>query len=365
MSGLFGESRDEDSDVLGNFKTSENGNFIAFIIDIKNKDIETHRIYVYNNSLELVYTSEFSRSIEDKKFILQNIDVDDSTGNVYLLGKSYAKSKKEKKEGGKYQFELYKIENGNTKSIVFDSSDKFIGSLTTVMNENKLFCVGFYSEKNDNRYKGLAYFDINQNEMTLTNNTYSPFTSEFILDKYGKSKNKELRNIEFKSIHLTDNNECIINAEEFYIVYSQGGQYGGSQATYNYRDIISAKLSSEGQLIWARNINKKQRSGAPDRYLSYTSSIGNGLTYFFINCSDKIKQLDNNRLEFKSKRMAKHHFYVITLNESGEYQYKKLIDADDSDVSFEAGEGIIINNGKEIIFQGRKGKDKQILKVTL
>ena len=364
---FFGFGTGRDNDVLGDFYISKNQKYIAFTVDIKNKDSETHRLFVFNNALEKVYQTEFKRGIKDRKFILENIDVDETDGSVYLLGKAYTREKKKKKEGGKYQFELYKI-NGNSKqSVVFDSSENYIGSLTTVINDGKLFCVGFYSEKNDHRYKGFVYFDIDSKNMSLTNKVFSPFTEQFILDKYGKSKDKELRNISFRNIHITENNECILNAEEFYItsVYVSN-QYGGYwRYIYNFRDIISAKIDASGKLIWARNINKKQKDGYYSPYLSYTSTYFNGKSYFFINCSDKIKKLRNDRIEFKGIRAKKSNLYVITLDENGHFEYKKLLDDKDSEVPFAVGNGILNNNGTDIIFQGRRKSKKQVMKISM
>ena len=196
---FFGFGNQVDNDVLGDFQISNNQEYIAFTVDIKNKDSETHRLFVFNNALEQVYQTEFKRGIKDRKFILQNIDIDENDGTVYLLGKTYTREKR-KKKGGKYQFELYKINGGSQSSLIFDSTDNYIGSLTTVINNGKLFCVGFYSEKNDFRYKGLVYFNVDAQNMTLGSSVYSPFTEQFILDKYGKNKDKELRNISYRDI---------------------------------------------------------------------------------------------------------------------------------------------------------------------
>ncbi|MEZ4792245.1 MAG: hypothetical protein R2783_01830 [Gelidibacter sp.] len=362
----FGGSS-EDSDIYGDFRTSKYQKYIAFTIDIKNEDSETHRLFVFNNNLEKIYQTEFTRGIKDRKFSLQNIDIDERDGTVYLLGKTYTREKKKKKEGGKYQFELFKIKGDSQKSLVFDSSENYIGSLTTVINEGKLICVGFYSEKNDSRYKGLTYFDIDPESLTMKKSVYSPFTEQFILDKYGKEKDKELRNISFRDIHITETNECILNAEEFYITsHYVSNQYGGYwRYVYNFRDIVSAKIGTDGKLTWARNINKRTAASYYSPYLSYTSTHNQGKTYFFLNCSDKVKKLRNDRLEFKGVKQKKSNFYVITLDENGSFEYKKVLDDKDSEVPFALGDGIVNNNGKDIIFQGRKGSKKQVMKVSL
>lgn len=364
---FFGFGGTVDNDAQGDFRVSANQKYIAFTIDIKNKESETHRLLVFNNTLEKVFETEFTRGIKDRKFKLQNIDIDESDGTVYLLGKTFTREKKKKKQGGKYQFELYKIKGESKQSLTFDSSENYIGSLTTVINNGKLFCLGFYSERSDFRYKGLVYFDVDSDKMSLTNSVYSPFTKQFILDKYGKSKDKELNNISFRDIHITENNECILNAEEFFIrSHYVSNQYGGYwRYTYHFRDIISAKLDANGALKWARNINKKQSASYYSPYLSYTSTYNNGKSYFFINCSDKIRKLRNDRLQFKGIKAKRSNFYVITLDEKGDFEYKKILDDKDSVVPFAVGDGFLNNNGTDIIFQGRRGSKKQVMKVSL
>src|SRR5690606_40056161 len=76
-----------DDDVLGMFKTSIHANYIAFTIDILDDAAEKHSIFVFDNNLNPIYQTEFTRGIKDRKFILQNIDVSDEDGTVYLLGK--------------------------------------------------------------------------------------------------------------------------------------------------------------------------------------------------------------------------------------------------------------------------------------
>ena len=366
--GIGGGFANYDSDSGGNFKISKNEKYIAFTVDVKDNDSETHRLYVFNNALEKQYQTEFKRGLKDRRFNLENIDIDENDGSIYLLGKSYTREKKKKKAGGKYQFELYKIKGDNIQSLVFDSSENYVGSLTTVINDGKLFCVGFYSERNDNRYKGLVHFGIDAKKMTLSSSTYSPFTQQFILDKYGKEKQKELKNLRFKSIHITETNECILNAEEFFIRshYSPNQNGGGTTTyTYHYRDIISAKIDNKGKLTWARNINKKQSAGSPSPYLSYTASFYNEKTYFFINCSDNIKRLRNDRIEFRGTKAKKSNFYIITLDDKGDFEYKKVLDDKDSEVPFGVANGILSNNQKDIIFQGRRKGKKQLLKISL
>lgn len=357
-----------DSDRLGEVTVSPNQDYVSITLDVIDNEKETHLIYMFDNKLNKVYQTEFVRDIKDRRFRLENVDIDEKDGTVYLLGKAYTREKKKKKNGGKYQFELYKINGSTQKSVVFDSGDKYIGSLTTIVNDDKVVCVGFYSEKKDFRYKGFSYFDVDPGTMKLSSAKYSPFTEQFIQDKYGKSKDKELRNISFRDILLTGNGEIIINAEEFFITTVQSATPNGGFYTsyrYNYRDIISAKISATGDLIWARNINKKQIAGYASPYLSYTSTYANDKVYIFVNSADKVRRIRADRLQFKGTKAKKSNLYVITINAEGIFEYKKILDDKDSEVPFSAGRGYLNDEGDKVLFQGRRRNKKQILKLSI
>lgn len=351
-----------DSDFFGDMVISKDRKHFVITQDIKGKDEELRQIHVFNDKMEKLYSHNFKRDIKDRKFDLQNVDID-TDGTVYLLGKVKTEKAKRKDDGGKYEYELYKIHGESREMISFDSAEKYIGSLTTVVNDGEVFCVGFYSERNDYRYKGLAHLKLNSDELSISSATYSPFTDQFVIDKYGKEKDKELRNIDFKAIHVTKNNEIILTGEEFFITttFVQGITY----TTFHYRDIISAKMDASGKLLWARNINKAQSSSTDSPYLSFTSDYNNGKVYFFINGDDDVRKIRNDRIEFRPTSIKKMNLYAISLDESGEMNYDIIIGDDESEVAFSAGNGVLLNNGEEVIFQGRRRKKKQIAKLQL
>ena len=77
-----------DGDTYGNFTLSKNAEYIAFTIEMKDKNLEKHNIYVFDNSLNKVYETVFKRDMKDRKFHLQNVDVSEEDGTLLLLGKS-------------------------------------------------------------------------------------------------------------------------------------------------------------------------------------------------------------------------------------------------------------------------------------
>lgn len=356
-----------DGDTGTNFIINEDKTAFAITIDIKDKDTETHKVFLFDNKLNKKIEHDFKRDVKDKKFKYENIDVSKDGNNLYLLGKVFTEEKKKKKEGGKYQYELTRISKEGQVTQVFDTDEHFSGSLKTIVFQDKLTCIGFYSDRKDYRYKGISYFELDPISLAIRKSKYNPFTEQFMIDKYGKSKDKELKNLSFRGVLITEQNEIVFNAEEYYVTthYHMNPNGGGGYTTYvyHYDDIVSAKMANDGSIIWARNINKRQSTGGDDSYISYTSTIKGNDTYFFINTGEKVKKLSNDRIQFGQTSTKKSNLNVIRISPDGNFDFQEILDDKESEVPFMVSDGAISKNS--VYFIGRKGKKKQLLKVTL
>lgn len=355
------------SDII--MTVNETNTAFAIAIDFNGKDSEYLKLYLFDNKLNKKTDTAFTRAIKDRNYLFQNIQITPDGNSIYLLGKSYTDDEKKKTEGGKYLFEITKITPNSQKSQLIDVKENFIGSLKTFFNDNQLICLGFYSDIRDYKFKGISYFKLDSNSLAILQSKYNPFTEQFMIDKYGENKDKALKFLTFKSCFFTTNNNLIFNAQEEYITVSNtsyGGMNGGGQTKtyYHYDDIVSAKLNSEGDLIWARNINKSQANTIDDEsFISYTSIVNDESSYFFINAGEKIKKLKNDRIQFGQTRTNKSNLNLIRINPNGDFDYEEILDDENSPVPFMVSKGAIIDNF--VLFLGRKGKKKQLLKVTL
>jgi hypothetical protein len=340
----------------------------AFVLSIDINDLENknemHKIYVFDMNFNLKIQHVFKRDVKDRKFVQEDIEISDDGNTAYILGKVKNPENRNKTEGGKYQYELTRITANDEKTQVFDTREHYAGSLKMIFKKAKVACVGFYSDKNDNHYKGLCYFDMDPATLQIKTSKFNPFTEQFMIDKYGKDKDKELKDITFNDIFLTTNNEIVFNAEESYSTGGTTSSGGSSSPIYNCDDIISAKLADNGDLIWARNINKRQ--GAYDtEFISYTSMVKGDEIFFFINTGEKVKALSDGRIQFNQKSEKLSNLNVIRINKDGEFDYKELLDDKDNEVPFMVSEGAVATNSNSIYFMGRRGKKKQLLKLTL
>lgn len=366
--GGGGASYDRDSGA--SMIINEDRTAFAVTVDIKDKSSETHKLYLFDKTLKQKIDHTFKRDIKDRKFVYENIDVSKDGNTLYLLGKTYTEETKGKKDGGRYQYELTRITKNDTKTQVFDTDDHYAASLKTIVFQDRLTCIGFYSDRNDSRFKGISYFELDPTTLSIKKSKFNPFTAQFIMDKYGKEdvkeKKKELKNLSFKKIIITSQNEIILNAEEFYITtHTTYSPQGGSHTyyVYNYDDIVSAKLNTAGEIVWARNINKRQNYGAPNPYFSYTSTAKGDDAYFFINAGEKVKKLSKDRISFGETSTKRSNLNVIRIKQNGDFDYKEILDDKENEVPFMVAYGKL--SGDSVFILGQKGKKKQILKITL
>ena len=363
-----------DSNHAGEVVMSSGNEYFVINFDINNKDQETHKVFVFNNDFEKVYEQVIQKNIKDKYFDYNSIDVDDNDGTVYFLGKSFENESRKSKKNGKvnYHFELYKVNASGQSKISFKNPDKFISSLELIKSDNRLACVGFYGKKDEGRINGACLFNLNPENLQMQQEKFTPFSQEFLTDKYGnkegkkeRKKKKGIKNIDFKGVYMMANGDIVVNAEEFYITTHTTMSSNGGMRTYtiyHFDDIMSLRMDKEGNLKWARNINKRQVGFANS---SYTSIPVGEDSYFFINCSDNIKKLSAGRISFKQTKAKKSNLYMIKINENGDFDFKKLIDDKESKVYYKVNNGNINLNNKTVTLTGKRKKNTRILKLKI
>ena len=363
-----------DGDHMGDVILSANEKFFAINFDFKDKKKETHKVFVFNNNFEMVYEKLIVKDIKDKLFSYSDFEVSGEDGTIYFLGKAYENGKRKAKKKGKvnYHFELNKINADGEKTISFKSEDNYIESLSLVLNKERLACVGFYGKNGANRLNGVCIYDLDPETLQTNFNKFNEFSAEFMTDKYGnregrkkRKKKKGIHNIDFKGIYLMANNDIVVNAEEFFITTQMTTGANGSMSTrtiYHYNDIMAMRLDANGNLKWARNINKAQTGTINSSFT--TLPVGES-TYFFINCSDKVKKLSADRISFKQTSSKRSNLYAISIDNNGNFDYKKLIDDKDSKVYYKVNDGVINMDNKTVFLLGERKKKGQILKLQV
>ncbi len=364
-----------DTNLDGNLSFSENGNYMVFNIDSYSKKKEQHSVIVLDKNMNELWRKDIKLDIKDNRFELEDIKVS-NTGNVFVLGKArpngYIRTKKGKRN---YHYQLVKVNENESKSLNLSVENHYVGSLNlTFTNTNKIGCLGFYSDKNDYRYKGIASFFINPDSFEIESKNFSWFTDQFLADKYGKVKYKELRNIVLRDVYYSDNGDITFTAEEFYItvVYSNNGTFGaGAQRTiYNFDDIMVIKTDNLGKLKWARNINKRQTSGLySDPLLSFSSIINNtGDVFLFLNAHKNMGNMSGNRIKFRQGWLSgitkkNSNMYVVKLNDKGDWKFQTIQQNKKATTLINSRYMNVLEDNK-LVFYGSYKKNKQFITLT-
>ena len=357
----------KDKNYEGEVVLSENENYFVINFDVKNKKKESHLVFVFKSNFEKVYEQLIQINTKDKLFTYNSIAVDDEDGTVYFLGKYFEKnSSKSKKKGSvNFHFELYKVDANGQSNNRFKSSNNYISSLELVKYKNHLACSGLYGKK-DFTTSGVCLFNINEKTLQIEIEKYNPFSEQFLTDKFGNKKMLKKRavkngldNITLNNIHVMENGDLIVYAEEFYTKTILNGN--GSSHTYlNYDDILCLRMNKEGDLKWARNINKSQKRSINSSYSAIT--VGEN-AYIIINCADKMKKISGDRLEFKQTILLNSNLYMVKIDREGTVDYQKIIDAKESEVYYKVIDGIENLKNKTIILTGENGYKTRILKL--
>lgn len=344
------------SDVV--FKVNNQKTMFSIAVSFKYGSKETTKLFLFDSNLNQKIENDFS--FDMNTVINKNIELHENQEVIYLTQKIYSTELKNKESGGEYFYEIKQVSSTDVKTKKINVENHYLPSLSFFCLKNKLYGFGFYSDKADFKYSGIAFFELDSHSLEIKNSKYSPFTQQFILDKYGEYNYKEFKNIVIKNIYLQEDG-LVVNGEEQYATTNNSSNI----KLYNYDDIISLRLNNNGDLLSARNINKRQSVGNPEDgpFISYQSCLSNKKNYFFINAKDKIKELSSQRLEFKGTNwLSNSNLFVISMNEKGDFLYKQILSDEENDVPFMVSKGVFIDDS--IVFLGQKGKKKQLLKVS-
>ena len=342
--------------------------FAISILQSRNKDLQ-HRIIVFNNRLERIMDSDFSSESVEKNYAFEELAVSPDLSAVYMVGKAYFRQRRFKAEERKFQYELVRLHESGTKTQVFDIPGKFSEAVKPLWRGDQLICAGFYADRKDNRYNGLEYLILNPEDLSILKRTYNPFSEQFMMDKFGKETEKAIKNLVFKGAHFTEDGSLLFNAEEFFMTESMQPNASGGRVRvqrFHHNDIVSVKLDTEGQLLWARNINKTEVTQGDGAYTSYSSYTKDGETYFFVCLASEEPQLiGNERLIFKQGFSRNRNVFVIRLDTEGALSYEKIIDSDEARLPLMVSMPHVNLETNRLLFYAKQGSRKQLVSVEV
>src|SRR5690606_12586186 len=138
-------------------------------------------------------------------------------GTAYIVGKAYFKKRRFQVDERRYQYELLKVTGAGQQAQAFADPGKYPEGLYPLLIGDKLVCVGFYADRRDNRYNGIAYFEVDPQSLELRTNRYNAFSEQFMNDKFGREGDKEIKNLVFKGVEVSPQGEIFLNEEEYFV----------------------------------------------------------------------------------------------------------------------------------------------------
>lgn len=339
----------------------------AITTHFKKRKQNQHIIHVFDASLRKLMEHDFSDEVEEKNYAFENIVFSEDLSNVYLIGKAYFKKKRFNATERKFQYELVRISKNGRSTQSFYTPGKFPEALKPIFKDNELLSIGFYADRKDNRYNGIAYFKLNPNSLDIESQKFNAFSSQFMMDKFGREDDKTIKDLVFKSMDVTNDGHILFNAEEYFTSTSTQANSSGGRVLvtrYHYNDIVSVKLSPDGDMVWARNINKSEVTQGDGAYTSYSAYTKDGNTYFFIStASENPQQIGADRIMFKQGLGRNRNIFLIKLDEKGHMNYDKVIDDAEVRLPLMVSMPLVDAKDDELLFYAKRGTKKQLVHV--
>ncbi len=313
-----------------NLAFSPDERYLAIATDNIKKHSNSYLVNVFDaKTLELLYTKTFYEN--KKRYFVSTDMMVDNEGNVYALGKQYFEGRAEKKNGiANYEFVLTKVNRdyAESESIALDG-DQHIASLRIVEREDEFYLMGFYSEDNAGRIKGVSLFKLDKDYLEVQDVKNMALPKQVYEDLYGYRRAKKKGKKELRSFYLDhfiedSQGNIYLVAEEFYVTqqYHSYGTNGHGQwvTVYHYDDILIIRVGTGGNIEWGRSIFK--RAGTP----SYNTFVMDNKLHILLNSGKSLIEKKDGRTKVSQGFLESSSLYDFVYGPSGKNQIEKIQD---------------------------------------
>lgn len=346
---------DIDKDWRGIMVTNKDKTHFGISIKLKNSELDTRHVYLFDNKLNKVLDKEIIKEIKDKNFHYQDLTVSNDGNSLNFLGKIYGKLNENDKN--KIHFELTNVTPSSDKNIIFNLNDNFSPELKLITLEDKVNCIGYFTDESnlDPRLKGVVHISFD-NSLNNKSVKFNKFTEAFLQGKTNdlSSNNQGIKNIKPRQVIITSQGDIIFNGEINYSV-----PYG-SFSTNVYSDIIVTKLDKAGELLWFSNIEKGQRETFTHSTESFSSFFKDNSMYYLINNTNKKK---GDKIIFGDTTEKEANLTLLKLDENGKLTYTEILNGEKDEMFFDVSKGKRVYDS--FILNGNNKRKKQIIKVKI
>jgi len=277
-------------------KFSKNNHFFTIIHRDFDEKVSRYFIDVFNDRFEKVYHKAIVETVPTIQYYINDISVDDHNGDVYMVAKTYNSDPLVRirfaSKSNLDHFTVYKINDRNIKRLVVNLK-KIVEDVNLVLGNKQIYALGFYRDKyiNLNDIDGLMRMNIDATDFSIVHTAYSNFNKKLVSVKF-KTKKRKSKNhkIIIKKSFLLENNDIIINAEDFYIPKLSKTKNREESIREIVGDVFSIRVGRSGQILWSKDIYKSQAVKPRLALHSIFSAMVDGTNYVLFTDSKVKKQ---------------------------------------------------------------------------
>ncbi len=330
---------------------SKNNRFFTIVYrDLKDKPA-TYHIQVFNNQFKPVYQQKITQPVSNKLFYINDLQVDDTNGAVYLATQIYQNDPLKKRrllntDNTRY-FLVYYIGATGVASYKIKPK-KVIEKLQLQLGEN-LNIFGFYRHRYIDLNNVDGFYRLNlTKDLALLNSSYQNFKESPVAvgNRKGIKKTKNHKMV-IRQSFLLPNGDMIVNAEDLYIPLMMKKEEREEYIREIVGDLFSVKIAKNGNIIWIKKIYKKQVVKPRLALHSFFSTYLNGQEYLFFTDSPLEKPANNKPFYLKGSEQK--NLNLIKIFNSGDLQKSVLYHPKRSKFRFMPIEGTMIGSKTLII----------------
>ena len=277
---------------------SKNNNYFTIVYRDKQEKQTKYHVHVFNKQFKEVYSQVISEEIHTKLLFINDLQIDDTDGKVYLATQTFKEDPLQEKrilntDNTRY-FTVYNIGNDAVKPYQIKPK-KVIDKIHVELDKNNVIVYGFYRNNFLNLNDVDGFFRLNlSKDMSLLNKSYKNFSNKLVSvgarKRYRRTKNHTM--VVRQSL-LLPNGDMIVNAEDLYIPLMMKGRNRETTVREIVGDLFSVKVAANGDIIRVKKINKKQVVKPRLALHSFFSTYQNGQEYLLFTDTTLEKSAGN------------------------------------------------------------------------